>query len=206
MLGDGIATIYGLDRAPVPAAGGFGDRQLDRLFAELSGASFGGGLYRVHTPELARLWTHKAEQCFPEYRGRVVCFGYDWLGRQFALDREPRDGARHVVLLLEPGTGDVLEIPATVASLHTEELVQYGDAALALSFYADWREATRDEEYLQQDECVGYDVPLFLGGEDEVANLSRIDMDVYWTITAQLRHGTLRLPPGTTVRDVSRDG
>lgn len=206
MLADGITMMYGLDHAPVPATATSGDKDLDRLFAELSAASFGGGLYRVHTPELALEWTEKVEELFPAFRDRVMCFGYDWLGRQFALDSRRHDGSHHLTLLFEPGTGEALEIPASIEDLHTEELVQHGDAALALDFYADWREASGDDAYLGMGECVGYDIPLFLGGEDEVSNLSRIDMDVYWTLTAQLLHGTLQLPPGSTIRDVRQDG
>ena len=204
VLADGLSMMFGMDRAPRPAVADFGDTQLDRLFTELSAASFGGGLYRVHTPALARTWTEKAEEFFPELGGRVVCFGCDWLGRQFALDRSRRQGGNHLVLLLDPGTADALEVPVTIATLHTDELVNNPDAALALTFYADWREATGDEAYLRAGECVGYEVPLFLDGEDEVSNLARIDMDVYWTITAQLRHGALRLRPGTAISDLSR--
>ena len=203
MLADGLTMMYGLDRPPVPVSGRCGEPQLDRLFAELSAASFGGGLYRVHTPETAPAATDMVEELFPDFHGRVACFGADWLGRQFALDRDRRQGRSHLVVLFEPGTGDALEIPATVASLHTDELVHHGDAALALDFYADWRESTGDDDYLDLHECVGYDVPLFLGGEDDVSNLSRIDMDVYWTVTTQLRQGTARLRPGTRIRDVA---
>lgn len=34
-------------------------------------------------------------------------FGYDWFGRVFALNK-----LRNTVLLFEPGTGDVFDIPA----------------------------------------------------------------------------------------------
>ena len=197
--------LYGLDRAPVPAVTSTGDVQLDRLFAELSGASFGGGLYRVHTPEASDVWTKAAAQMFVSFSDRLVCFASDWLGRQFALDRRRQQDGHHLVLLLEPGNGEALEIPASVKSLHTDELVNHGDAALALSFYADWREATGDDDYLEPDQCVGYDVPLFLGGDDDLTNLSRIDMDVYWSVVAGLRSGALDLPPGTKINEVRLD-
>lgn len=203
MLADGLIMMYGLDRPPVPATTRLGVVQLDRLFAELAEASFGGGLYRVHAPDQAEEWTSRAGELFPELAERMFVFGCDWLGRQFAADAERMEGRHHLVLLLDPGTAEALEVPATVESLHTDELVQYGEAALAVGFYADWREATGDEEYLGGDECVGYDVPLFLGGEDEVSNLSRIDMDLYWTLVTRLRRGALRLPPGGTIRDVA---
>ena len=206
MLADGLATMYGIDRQPVPPDGRFSEPQLDKVFDELSGASFGGGLYRVHTPSMANAWTERVEEFFPELRDRFLCFGYDWLGRQFAMDRSRQNGRHYQVLLLDPSTGEALEIPATLDSLHIDELVQNGDVALALDFYADWREASGDDDFLPLEECVGYDVPLFLEGEDEVSNLSRIDMDVYWWVTAQLRHGTIELPAGGTVHDVPLDG
>ena len=41
--------------------------------------------------------------------------------------------------MLEPGTGEVLEIPATVRLFHDTEMVDFADAALSASFYAEWR-------------------------------------------------------------------
>jgi hypothetical protein len=39
---------------------------------------------------------------------------------------------------------------------------------------------------LDHNKCVGYKVPLFLGGEDEISNLDELDMEVYWSIIGQL--------------------
>jgi hypothetical protein len=44
---------------------------------------------------------------------------------------------------------------------------------------------------IQFDECVGSKVPLFLGGVDGVENLDVTDLDVYWTLTGQLRVAAL---------------
>ena len=41
------------------------------------------------------------------------------------------------------------------------------------------------------DQCVGYQVPLFLGGADELRNLSVTDLDLYWTLTGELRTSAL---------------
>ncbi|WP_442854002.1 T6SS immunity protein Tdi1 domain-containing protein [Bacillus sp. FJAT-18017] len=32
---------------------------------------------------------------------------------------------------------------------------------------------------------MGYRVVLFLGGEDTISNLEKVDMDVYWSLCAQ---------------------
>jgi Domain of unknown function (DUF1851) len=53
-------------------------------------------------------------------------------------------------------------------------------------------------------QCVGYQVPLFLGGKDSLENLEITDLDVYWSLSGQLRQGTWVLPPGTAVVQVKR--
>jgi hypothetical protein len=45
--------------------------------------------------------------------------------------------------MLEPGTGEVLEIPTTFMAFHEEELVDYQDAALAVEFFNQWREKNK---------------------------------------------------------------
>lgn len=34
-------------------------------------------------------------------------------------------------------------------------------------------------------QCIGYKVPLFLGGKDDVSNLELSDLDVYWYAISQ---------------------
>ena len=36
------------------------------------------------------------------------------------------------------------------------------------------------------EDCVGYKIPLFLGGNDEISNLEITDMEIYWGICGQL--------------------
>ncbi|GAA1225930.1 hypothetical protein GCM10009676_04740 [Prauserella halophila] len=53
---------------------------------EFAGATFGGGLYRVHDDASGVRVLKLISEAFPEYVARVCPFGYDWLGRQFAVD------------------------------------------------------------------------------------------------------------------------
>lgn len=173
---------------------------------EFSGASFGGGLYRVHDDQTGPRALKLVVEAFPEFAGRVRPFGYDWLGRQFAVDFGRVDAGQPQVLLLEPGTGEALEVPLPFAAFHDEELVEYADAALAAGFFEDWSAGHGDVLPLERNACVGYRVPLFLGGRDATENLELSDLDVYWSICGQLRRGTLNLPPGTSVNQVASDG
>lgn len=183
---------------PEPAEG------WNQLLGQYGGRSFDGGIYRLHTPETAAAANGGVSQLRPDFTPRAACFGYDWLGRQFAVDlAEPAGHA--LVLLVEPGTGEVLEIPASFASFHDEILVDQPEAALAATFFDDWRRSTPTPGPLIFGQCVGYRIPLFLGGGDEVSNLELTDLAMYWEISVQLLSQTREAPPGTTINAVRID-
>jgi hypothetical protein len=150
---------------------------------QLGGTTFGGGLYRLHTDDSAQVARGWIDDYYGE-AGRYEPFGFDWLGREFALDTQRLSGGRRQVMMLELGTGERLEIPANLEGFHEQELVDYADAALAASFFETW--ITSGGAAPAFDQCVGYKVPLFLGGADEIGNLEVTDRDVYWTVLAQL--------------------
>lgn len=166
------------------------DPRLVDLIAMLGGCVAHGGLYRVHKAGSIVARTKMVEEAMPSMRGRVLCFGGDWLGRQFALDNLRSDAGENLVIMLEPGTGEALEIPVTVGRFHDSELVDYADAALATQFYEQWRAASGDDAPIDDRTCVGYRVPLFLGGADTVDNLERSDIEVYWHLMGELREAT----------------
>lgn len=148
-----------------------------------SGYTFKNGLYRIHHKENMSQWTKIVEEAFPEYKGKILVFGYDWLGRQFGHNNQTG-----TILLFEPGTGDVLNIPADFINFHNEEIADYSEDSLASAFFEEWFESDDGKE-LPHDKCVGYKVPLFLNGEDDLDNLEISDMEVYWGIMSQLIHG-----------------
>lgn len=128
----------------------------------------------------------RINEYFPELRGRLRPFSYDWLGRQFCIDLKRKRGSKSLVLLVEPGSGEALRVPATFEEFHDSELVDYAGDALASDFYADWQESIQGA-VIDTDRCAGYRVPLFLGGSDEISNLELTDIEVYWELCGQLR-------------------
>lgn len=116
----------------------------------------------------------------------MIPFGYDWLGRYFAVDFGRMKDNQPLILLLEPGAGEAMQIPAPVTEFHNETLVELANDALALSFYKEWKEINPDD--IQPDQCVGYKVPLFLNGADDIDNLELSDLSVYIEICGQLRN------------------
>jgi hypothetical protein len=159
------------------------------------------GAYRVHRSDDAARFTKLAAEAFPEFSGRITCFGADWLGRQFANDRGRLIGGAPQVLMLEPGTGQALEIPVDQAAFHEVELVQEPEAAVAYSFFHDWKASGGVTP--SYEECVGYQRPLYLGGTDDLRNLQLTGLDVYWTLSAQMLARIRGLPVGTRIADVT---
>ena len=159
------------------------------------------GAYRLHRTEDVARFTDLAAEAFPEFRERIECFGADWLGRQFATDQGRLIAGVPQVLLLEPGTGEALEIPADRQAFHEEVLVQEPDAATAHSFFRQWLAAGGSRP--EYDQCIGYNRPLYLGGADDLTNLQVVDFDVYWTISAQLLAQVRGLPVGTKINHIS---
>ncbi|WP_460850410.1 T6SS immunity protein Tdi1 domain-containing protein [Nocardioides ultimimeridianus] len=167
--------------------------------AEFAGVTFSGGLYRVHDVQTGPQSSVLVAEAFPELAQRTCPFAYDWLGRQFAVDVARVAGGVPQVLLLEPGTGEALEIPTDFIGLHDEELIEYADAALAVTFFDEWKAANSATMPLGRSQCAGYKVPLFLGGRDVVDNLEVSDIDVYWSFCGQLRQGVRGLPADTPI-------
>lgn len=170
---------------------------LAQFFAEYSGASFENGLYRVIRPLDLPRWQERIELAFPEFADHVVCFAYDWAGDVFALNTERLEDGQAGVTLFEPGMSEVLQIPSNLQTFHENGLIEFGEAALGISFYEKWRAAGGDAPAYEQ--CVGYRKPLFLSGVDDVENLEICDLDVYWHIMGQMIEQARGLPLGTPV-------
>jgi hypothetical protein len=118
---------------------------------------------------------------------RLIVIGFDWLGRQIAFDRKlVRDG-QMLIDLLEPGTELLLETDLSFFEMISSEIINNSDALLASASHAAWLQAGNPEPKIN--ECVGYRVPLFFGGKDEIENLELSDMDVYLSICGQLASG-----------------
>jgi hypothetical protein len=170
---------------------------IPELLHSFGGASFAGGLYRVVHPKDLEAWRLRVARAFPQFERRIICFGYDWLGSVFALDCARFDGGQPGVVMFEPGTGKALEIPSNIQTFHNSGLKEFGEAALAISFFQKWLSTGGGHPTITQ--CIGYKRPLFLGGKDTVENLELSDIDVYWHLMGQLISKTRGLSEGTHI-------
>jgi len=174
---------------------------LNEFFLNHSGCSFNQGLYRVHSYSDIDKWNNIVKDAFPEFSDRIYCFAYDWLGRQFSLDKARVELGEPLILMLEPGTGEVLEIPVNFIQFHEVEIIDYTNEVLAVEFFKEWLIGGKDTPKNYQ--CVGYKKPLFLGGSDVVDNLEISDLEVYWGLSGQILKQVRGCPTGTLVQNIN---
>lgn len=153
----------------------------------IGGQSFNRGLYRTVGLDELDLWSDRVFEMFPSFAQRAVIFGYDWLGRAFGLLTSEVHESNGRVLLFEPGTAEVLEIPADLVDFHNDILLNLANAALASTAFESWIAAYGQP--LTREQCVGYQIPLFLGGVDGPENFEVSDIAVYWSLFAQIVDG-----------------
>ncbi len=168
------------------------------LFKTYGGATFDHGLYRIHDAASSAVATQAVTYAYGHPEIPLTCFGFDWLGRQFALDRRRGSADDPEVLLLEPGTGEAFEVPVPYSAFHDYGLTEFRHDSVLPEFFDLWRSEVSNHD-LAFENCVGYKTPLFLGGLDETSNLEVIDTEVYWSLAGQMLVATRNLPDGTRV-------
>ncbi len=159
------------------------------------------GAYRLHRSEDIARFNASAAEVFPHKAHQFQCFGADWMGRQFALDQGRMiDGAPQVAIL-DPATEEIFEIPCGYRAFHEAEMINYPNEPVEHDKFKQWLSAGGTAP--SYGECVGFKVPLFLGGQDSFDNLEVSDLEVYWSISGQLLSQIRDLPNGTQVGRVS---
>lgn len=140
-------------------------------------AELENGGYRNIPRDKAAKYQELIRDAFPT-NCNVIPFGYDWLGRIFAVNAEL------TVKMYDVATDEIFEI--VPIRDFANELSEYADDLIAAGVYADWLQNGGAKP--EADHCIGFKIPLFLGGKDEFDNYELSDIDVYWTLTGQLKN------------------
>lgn len=93
--------------------------------------------------------------------------------------------------MLDVDTGDVFDINVDIVEFHNEEIVQYNEDCLSSSSFDEWMSSEKGSKILHN-QCVGYKVPLFLNGQDDIDNRELSDMEVYWGLMGQMVNSMFR--------------
>lgn len=193
-VGDGSVIGTGLEGV---------DEDLRAVIGLLGGKTFESGLYRVYRADQLVPRTQAVSRIFDINRPRAVVFAADWLGRQFAVCDSREPGSRRTVTCVDAGGADGFDTEQTIVEFHTQALVRQASAALAYPFFQEWMGANPSE--IPPDKCVGYRIPLFLGGKDDLSNLELMEMGVYWHLCSELWDQVKDLPEGAPVGEITFD-
>jgi hypothetical protein len=180
------------DAEPLLGTAGYAD-----LARQAAGLPLCGGLLRLAGAREGRLASGFVREGFPEFAAVAVPFAIDWIGRVVALDQSRPPG----LLLIEPGSAEAFGIDESFADFFNVDVVDDPDLFLAADLFREWQAAGGEVPGVGQ--CVGFKVPLFLGGRGAAANLELTDLEVYWSFAAQMRQATRGLPPATRISGVT---
>jgi hypothetical protein len=166
---------------------------------QLARSSFGGGLIRFLSPAVLPAWNSEAgwQSHWRQWSSRLTVISVDWRGHQIGFDRGRLRDGQPLLGMLEVGSGEYFQIPASFEEYLDVELVEFSEESLAAGRYADW--LSRGGLAPKEGECVGYSQPLFLGGADSFDNMGITDLNVYVDIHGQLYEKVAGLPLGTKV-------
>ena len=151
----------------------------EQFIEKYEGYTFLDGMYRFFRKEDVPKWNGIVGRAFPPAMNRVQVFAYDWQGRVFAIFSKT-----NTVLILDPGTGDALNSQMDFLGFHNVIIPKDHEFCLLSADFKEWKHIHSID--IAHNECVGFRVPLFLNGRDEMENLEVSDMEVYWEIMGSL--------------------
>jgi hypothetical protein len=166
--------------------------EVQMLIDQFGGATLDKGLFRIHNRGSFYYWTKLGFDYFKKYRGASYVFGFDWVGRHFAVTNKAN---KNIILMLDPATAEVFELEASIEDFFNIDLVEGKNDLLEEKRFQQLRKGISDD--LAFDHCLGFIKPLFVGGKDENSNLDDSDMEIYWELNYQVYCKTKNLTDGT---------
>ena len=154
------------------------------ILSTLGGRSFNSGLLRFFTPSAADQWNESIGSIFPGANGIIECFAFGWDGRVLATTTSTQGDPVPGIFIFDPSTADCLSAPTGLRELLNSDLLDEDLDLLDSKGLKRWLKAKNPAPAF--DECVGYDVPLFMDGKDSLKNRSITDLAVYWELTGEL--------------------
>jgi hypothetical protein len=179
---------------------GLEDKLPDPLFTLLElhgGKTFNKGLYRLHTFKSSIQWSLIIGNYFNRYKLKIYSFGFDWMGRQFCMSSSDDN----LLFMFDIAATEYFEHQQDLELLHNDDFVNETDNMLSSDLYSQILKYYNLES-IGYNECLGYKIPLFLGGNDSIDNYYLSDTEVYWDLQHQLHEKVKNLPAGTNINSI----
>lgn len=172
-----------------------GSETVSNFRNSFSGKEFADGVFKVFKKDDITKWNAATLEMFPDFKIDFILFGYDWLGRFYATNK-----LENIIYVFDPSTNEVLELEDRFSNFINETLTKNANDILAVKLYKKWLRKYAKPSYTS---CIGYKVPLFLGGKDNMSNYEESDMEVYWSISAQIISQIKNQADGTIIDSLS---
>ena len=171
------------------------NEKLDNFISNIGGTSFENGLFRIHTKGSEYIWSQVINEFFPFYKNKYTLFGYDWMGRHYAVSRNPFD---KIIYMFDDSVNKVYELEQNIENFFNEDLVEYCDETLNMPIFRQLEIIKLDNE-----KCYSFKKPLSLGGLDEITNYTLSDMMVAWNINYQLHNNLIDKKEGQLINKIN---
>ena len=154
-------------------------KEIDELFSKYGGLSVDLGVFKIHTYSSSNKWTTIIADTFPDYKDKIIVFGFDWLGKQYA-----RHISEEIVYMFDIATRQVFLLETNVETFFNVDLIEFANDTIQTEMFLEWN---KEKKHIKFNQIVGFKIPLFLGGKDTIDNYELIDAEVDWEINKQIR-------------------
>jgi hypothetical protein len=163
----------------------------------MTGSCINSGLYRLHTFGSSVQWSLIIGQCFKTHKNKIYPFGFDWMGRQFCMSIDNNN----LLFMFDIATAEYFELQQKLELLHDDDFINDMENMLANDIFTQVLKHSNLKS-IGYNECLGYKMPLFMGGNDVVENYQLIDIEVYWETQYQLYEKVKNLPVGIIIKSI----
>ena len=174
-----------------------------------AGASFGGGILRFLDPAGQPSifdWNSPNGGWHDDWPSmpQGIAFATDWLGRLYLFDPRPLRGGDPPIGLLDPAAGQYERTEWSFEEFVGPVLADDGRGLLDADRFAAWTGS--GGRVPGMDECVGYKVPLILGGAADASNMEVSSLVVWVSLSGQIYEQTKDLPEGAQITGINIEG
>jgi hypothetical protein len=146
---------------------------------------YNNGVYTIVSRDEASALLALVESVFEGMAGKIDIFAVDWMGRIFATDATTLDATGlNIVTCFDLAEPNGFYTDANFDDFHNKVAVDRQESLFNMDQYEEWIKGNASPS--DGVSCVGYKIPLFLGGEDAVENQELSDRSVYLHILAEM--------------------
>ena len=160
------------------------ENQRDYFIRCFGGQQLLNGMFTIFKKNDLEKWEKNVKGFFNILKDEFNLFGYDWQGNCYGVILNNTAALCENVVMFEIGTNKMLSFNCNFNTFINKTFIDQLNAILVPQFFEN--AVNQCDEKIEYEKCIGYKVPLFLGGQDIISNLEYSDMDVYWTVLTQV--------------------